>query len=568
MAEERTAAAAPASSAPSMWGTLRAIRRVLRRRGDGVDAGELAFRVYAAIMLVIIVVAPAVRVALLWLQLELPPASVSADAEGERSAALLASALTAVTALLVLAGAQLGPARAGLPQLDLLLTTPIPRWRLLGGPLSRRLALGASAGAVVAGVVVVARAMRAEFDPGLAVALPLAGASLGLLAAAAPLVGQLGRRTRAGAAALLAVLAGARLLGAAEWIAPLDPWSCAARLLIDGGASPLLAFAPAGWAIAAAVCAPLLVSRLRWEELRGQALRWDTVQTLVVGGDPSAGLARLGSPVRWGRRLRFAPRAGLTASIVARDLLGIVRAPGRSLLGLGGVLAAGSMWGAALGSGGAVDGLAAGSPGGASLLPLGSAALWGAAAVLLAYLSSSAWCRGLAAAAQGSGSPSLLPASPLALVARHLLAPVGFAVLAMVAGVVGGEAAGSLLGVDISAGAAVGSDGSGLVRAVLSAALVGCTAVAMRAAAALKGAIPMRLLAPVPTPVGDASGINVLLWMLDGPIASGFVGAGLALLWASAQAGWIAPFAAVLASGAVLGVVLLWARVRLGRAGG
>lgn len=138
----------------------------------------------------------------------------------------------------------------------------------------------------------------------------------------------------------------------------------------------------------------------------------------------------------------------------------------------------------------------------------------------------------------------------------------------MVAGVVGGEAAGSLLGVGIGAGAAVGSDGGGLVRAVLSAALVGCTAVALRAAAALKGAIPMRLLAPVPTPVGDASGINVLLWMLDGPIASGFVGAGLALLWASVQAGWIAPFAAVLASGAVLGVVLLWARVRLGRAGG
>ncbi|EYT56393.1 hypothetical protein H490_0102055 [Leucobacter sp. UCD-THU] len=561
MGEARTGAAVSVTtSAPgSTRATLRAIRGVLRRRADRVDAGEMAFRVYAAIMLVIIVVAPVVRVALLWLQHELPQSA----AAGDGTVGLVAAALTAVTALLVLAGAQFGPARADLPQVDLLLTAPVPRWRLLGGPLARGLVLGAFAGAVAAGIVVAARAMRAEFDPGLAVALPLAGAAVGLLAAVAPLLGQLGRRTRAGAAAVLAALVCAQLLGAAAWSAPIDPWSCAARLLVDGAASPLLALAPMGCAIAAAACAPLLASRLRWEDLRAQALRWDTVQTLVVAGDPSAGLARLGSPVRWGRRLRLQPRGGFTASIVQRDLLGIARTPGRSLVGLGGVLGAGSMWAAALGSGGAVDRFAAVSPTGDGLLPFGSAALWGAAALLLAYLSSSAWCRGLAAAAQATGSPSLLPASPAGLMARHLFAPVGLAVIAMVAGAIGGEAIRSLLGSGAGGGA-----GDGTAWAVLSAALVGCAAVALRAVAALKGTIPMRLLAPVPTPVGDASGINVLLWTLDGPIASVFVGAGLALVWALAQGGGIPPITALVVSGVGLAAVLLWARVRLGRPGG
>lgn len=272
---------------------------------------------------------------------------------------------------------------------------PLSRRRLLGGSIARWLCSGAVIGAAAAGLVVVARGLRGDLDAGPAVAIPLAGAAVGILAAAAPLVGQLGRRVRATAATLLAALALAQWALAREGSAILpDPWSLTARLLSGGTASALLAILPVVVAGVAAVCAPFAAARLRWEALREQALRWDTVQTLVFASDPTLGLARLGAPVRWGRRLRLRPGRSLTASIVARDLLGIVHTPGRSLLGLAGALAAGALWGAAVG---AVDPLLLGSApaDGRFLLPVVAAALLGAAALLVAYLSSAAWCRWL-----------------------------------------------------------------------------------------------------------------------------------------------------------------------------
>lgn len=547
------------------------VRRVLRVRGQRVTASDLAYRVYMGALLALIVVAPVVRAGVLWLQGELQQLEAGAGATAGGGAltgsgaltslGVLAPTLTAATALLVLAGSRMGPARASLPQLDLVFVAPISRARLLCPTIARWLGLGACLGAIVAGIGIAARALHEAPGWGDSLWLLAACASAGMLMAAAPLAGQLGRRPRAMTAALLFALAAAQAWLAAHGAggALLDPWSHAASLLFGGDPQPVAGFGAMLAAAAAALCAPAIAARLPWEQLRTAALQLDTVQTLVLSGDPGAGLARLGAPVRLGRRLRLrvggTRPGGLTAMILARDLLGLARTPGRSLLGLLGVCTAGALWSAAVGS------LAAGVPetGERFLLPYVASALLGAASLLLAYLSAAPWCRGLATAAQGSGSPSLLPSSPAKLIVRHTIAPAALAVAAL-----GG---GALVYSAVLAGAP-GAAGAGLPALVVSAVLAAAVAIGLRASTALKGPIPLRLLAPVPTPAGDASGINVLLWTLDGQFFALFIGAGLAVVWALTVAGVVGFAPALVVSALVLAGVVISAAVRLGRPAG
>ncbi|UOQ61150.1 hypothetical protein MUN76_04040 [Leucobacter rhizosphaerae] len=525
---------------------LRAVRAVLRGRRDRADASEVSYRIYLAVMLVIIVGAPLVRGLVLWMLEALPvPGTTPSEA--------LAAVLTGLTALCVLAGAQGGPARTGLPQLDLLHTSAIPRRRLLAAPVARALALGAGLGMFVAGIVVATRLLRADLDPALAVALLLGGAGLGVLAAFGMLLGQVGRGVRWGVAGALAGLAALQLAG---WVGdadggglagPVDPWSWVAGLVFaaadPGRSAPVLLLAGllAVVAMILAMLAPRMAARLRWEALREQAARWDAIGISAMSGDPKAALARLGAPVRVGRRLRVRPTAHLTLTLLSRDLLGVIRTPARSLLALIGVTAAAAIWGIAVGGG---AGAAAGTD--PDLLVVGTL---GAVAVLLAYAALQPWCRGLATAADGAGSPGLLPATPQGLLLRHLQLPLLLGLLAAALGggalVVSGWGAAPTAVAPVSAGALVG------------------TALALRVLSSLKGTIPMRLLAPVPTPVGDASGINVLLWTLDGSIAAALLGALLAVVWALGIAAGGVPVAALITSAAVLAGVLLWARVRL-----
>lgn len=549
---------------------LRAVRAVLRRRGDRLGLSEVSYRIYLAVMLVIIVGAPAVRATVLWLQSALPTGTPDAlTAPGS----LVAPVLTALTGLLVLAGAHGGPAHAALPQLDLLHTTPIPRARLLLTPVRRGLAAGAGVGALLAALVAAARWLRGELVAELGVSLIVAGAGVGLLGAGAVLVGQIGRRTRGAAAAALALLA----LG--QWrfgILP-DPWSALAWLLASPGgvggdsgaagggtagggtalmpelvlsltASPFgIAAVPLLAGLLLVALTPLLVTRMRWEALRAQAAGTDAVRVLAVSGDPSAALARLGSPVRTGRRWRLRPIPNLTASIVRRDLLGVARTPARSFAALVGICGAGMLW---------VRGLGSADP-----VP---AALLGAASLLLAYLAVVPWCRGLAAAAAGSGSAPLLPASPAGLAARHLIVPGVLSIAALLGGVAWGSV--------VWGNAAGGSGARGGVDELLamltggwipvSGAFAAATALVLRLLAAFKGALPMKLLAPVPTPVGDMAGINVLLWSLDGPISAVTAGALLGVLWSLGIGGGV-PVAALTVSVLTLIGFAVWARVRM-----
>lgn len=342
----------------------------------------MAYRVYMGAMLSLIIVAPLVRSAVLWIQSE--TLRVSESGAGGAAASmgslvsgplggfvealeplttvkLLALMFTLCSALLVLAGTWVGPARASLPQLDLLFISPISRARLLRPTIWRWLGIGALCGLGVVAIANAAHALRAGAAGdgsgetagfagvawGNTLCGLLSGMSLGVFMAALPLLGQLGRRSRWIAAALLIGFATWQVLGAP---AALNPWMNLAEMILGGPASPGAVVLTAVLAAGAIVAAPMLAARLDRERLRAAAFRLDAAQTLVLSGDPVAGLASLGSPVRWGRRLRLRPGRRLAGMIIMRDLLGIVRAPGRSLAAGFWVLVAGMLWATALGS--------------------------------------------------------------------------------------------------------------------------------------------------------------------------------------------------------------------------
>ncbi|SJN12778.1 putative integral membrane protein [Leucobacter sp. 7(1)] len=526
---------------------LRAVRAIRRARGEQLSAGDVSYRIYLAVMLGITVVAPFVRTLVLGLAPALPEVATA-------HASTLAAALTLLTAGAVLLGGHFGPARAGLPQLDLLFTTPIPRVRLLTGVILRWFGTGMLLGALAGGIVAVALLLSGTLGWGTGLALVAAGTCLGAILVAAQLLGQRGPGTRACIAGGLVLLAGAQLVAggggeadagtpnsavltgggpdALGGSAPLaDPWSAVARVLVAaarevqsgalgaeagaalGGVTPGDLLLLAIVALALLVAAFPLASGFPRELLRAQAATWDSASTLALSGDPSAAVARFGVPVRWGRRLRLVHPgrpAGAhrpVALLLRRDLLGILRAPGRSLVALLGVATAGALWAAAVGV-----------PRG-----VGGAALLGALALVCALWALGPWCRGIAAAAGGSGSPPLFPFSPAGLILRHAVVALG---LAMLVTVLAGLAF-------VVVGTASGAPDVSLVLA--TAPLFAVAAVVLRVAGALKGTIPLRLLAPVPTAAGDLSAVNVFLWSIDGPVVAVLAGAALGAMWAAAS---------------------------------
>lgn len=492
---------------------LRAVRAVLRGRAGQPSSSDRAYALYLAVMLTIIVVAPFVRAVVLQLAGSPPLEPASVD--------LLLAAVPALLAGAALAGAHTGPAHARLPEVDLVLSSGLPRPLVLRRAMARVALVSVLLLLAVVGVSLGGDATRGalRLPSGLA---PLAGAAgTGLLMAAAMLLGQLGRGTR-WTVAVLGAAAGALLGSRALGSLPVG-WAASAA----GLSWWLLALGLASAAVAYAASA-----RVPREVLRDQSLRWSAVSALALTGDLRMATERLGAPVRIGRawhgtaRRWLARTPGPTALVLRRDALGIARTPGRSLAALAGVLAAGAV-------------LASGVV--PAALPL-QAAMAGAVVLLLSYASIGPWCRGLQAASGTLGGLPLMPQPPSALVLRHALLPGVLAVLSASSGCA-------------AVSALRGADAGQVLLAGIGGAIAGALALGLRLVGALKGPLPNRLLAPVPTPLGDMSGANVLLWSLDGVCWAALIGAALAaILVVSAPAAGIgaAVAAALLALGAAV----------------
>ena len=508
MPSHPSAAAVAADRAPtSDRAALRTVRAVLRERSGQPSSSDLAYGLYLAIMLTIIVVAPFVRAVVLLLAGSPSPSPAAVEP--------LFAALPLLLAAAALAGAHTGPAHARLPEVDLILSSTLPRPLVLRRAMLRVALAAVLITTSVTGVLLGGAAARGDLALPMGL-LPLAGAAgVGLLASVAMLLGQLGRACRwavaVGSAALAGVW-GTRAFG----LLPVE-WSASAAQLN---------WWVLGFGLVAAAVAAALSALVPWDVLREQSLRWSAVSALALTGDLHMATERLGAPVRVGRGWHSAVQAwsarapGPTALILRRDLLGIMRTPGRSLGALFGAVASGALL--------AVGVLRADTP-------LWAAAA-GATALLLAYASIGPWCRGLRAAAGTFGGLPIVPLAPSGLVLRHALLPLGCAGVTVSLSCLGTMA---LLRVDIASLGTAAVCGAGAGAVVLGLRLVG----------ALKGPLPNRLLAPVPTPAGDMSGVNVLLWSLDGVFWAVLLGSALGAALA------VAP--PVAAAGAVLALVLL-----------
>ncbi|MCA0378439.1 MAG: hypothetical protein LCH36_03220 [Actinobacteria bacterium] len=435
---------------------LQRVRGVLRSR-ERPTSGDVAYRTYFAVMLAVVVAAPAVRMLLLWLVEVLPAVNA---AQPLVAVSLTGPVPTLFVALIVL-GWYAMPVRISLPELDLLFTTGLPRWRLVIGRVVRQSAALMLAGVSIGAVLLGAWAMRGEVL-GTAVAPVLAvGAALGLLASLCLLLGQSLHGTR-------------------------------------------------------------------WQTMRAQAQQLDVVSALVMTGDFRSAAGRIGAPVSLGRRWRWAAAWGKNTPgwwlIASRDLLGIVRTPMRSLAALAGVLLGGVLLPAA------------------PTVPAFSGL--SALALPVVYAAIGPWCRGLRVAGESVGAIPLLPFASTGHLLRHLIVPTALACIA--SGVAAGIAAGLLE-------CAIAPVFAALVAGVT----VALFAITLRLLGSLKGPLPQRLLAPVPTPAGDLSSINVLLWNLDGPALAAGIGIALVLLATGA------PTALPVVAAVLLALLLGWCALRL-----
>lgn len=258
------------------------------------------------------------------------------------------------------------------------------------------------------------------------------------------------------------------------------------------------AWPPARWLAVVVLVAPLTVPRLldavRGPELLAQSVRWHSAATTARYGDLQSALGDLRALPRRGRRWRALVPGPVVVRFAAADLVGTWRMTGRFVTGA-----------LALTVGAAILAIVPALP---------FAPLLGAAGALLAYLAIGVFCDGLRHAAALGARPGLFGHGTWRLFALHAVAPavvtLGAAGLASVAVAMAGRPP-DLLPL-----------ATGLVPVLV-----------VRAWGAAKGQIPVDLLAPVPTPMGDLSGLVVASWLADAPLVAALVGGGTVWLLAT-----------------------------------
>jgi hypothetical protein len=198
----------------------------------------------------------------------------------------------------------------------------------------------------------------------------------------------------------------------------------------------------------------------------------------------------------------------LLAMFARRDLAGSLRTPARFALACAGCLGFGLLIAVAVGASGVAVWIAA------------------CAAAIVGFLALGVWSDGFRHAAEVAAAPPLYGVSTLRLIGLHAVLPAVGGVLFSVLGVVVGA---------IVLGLAVWSLAlwSAIAASVLSVLLL----VLVRVYDSAKGPLPQELMAPIPTPAGDASALVVAVWQADaviiacvvvGVVAASVVGSGMA----------------------------------------
>ncbi|MBM9463946.1 hypothetical protein JL108_10855 [Aeromicrobium sp. YIM 150415] len=458
---------------------MRAPDHLLRELRARPRAADRATDIYTMILFVLVFVLPLAR----WGTQQVAPATQWSPPWWTAAIAAMLVAIGAAAA-----GRTRGPVAVSAPYVEWVVAGPAPLARRLRPTWWRSLLVTMAAVLFVTVVAVVSRSTWP--DPVGAVTVSAVALGSGVLLSVVWLSGQ-ARRWR-NAAVLVLLSAGTGLA-----------WTSAWRSL-DGD--------PAWWsllvmpvALGTAVVVPRALSAIRPSRLRTQAIRWSRIEVFATTADLASAAAVLRAPTRLGRHWRPAFAA---PPFVRRDLIGLVRAPGRTATGLGAAAASGS------------------------LIPIAQNAvtpLIALISVAAAYVGVCFLSDGLRFHAFDRERPSAFGVGPGAAALQHLVVPTALLTLVM--------------------GSAAVLGGSPHVAIALALLVVAC-----RALSVFKGHMPLELLTPVMTPVGEMSSAGRLIWLADAVLVALLVGGATV----SQASGWDAVAILVVAAG----LVAVWARSR------
>jgi hypothetical protein len=475
---------------------LRAVRAIRCARAEGSSRGDVVYAVYAGVMVAAIIGVPIVRAIVLYLA-EPAASAVLVDVGPTVSGTVFALACAAFVAL----GGVRGPALLSSFLVFAVAGGGHPRRRTLLRPVVRSVLALAVAGAPIALLPALVVAGVGDAPVGGALAFAAAGALVGVVCSGCWLLGQrVSSAVRAWV--VVGVLATWSVWVAVPGAAGVLPWGWFASLFPAGIASGAGAAAWVGPALgglgvlaaAALAMIPVLLDGLRGPALLAQAQRWQTAGTLAFTGDLAMAMGEFRAVPRRGRRLVAIGGGGLALMFARRDLVGSLRTPARFALACAGCLGFGLLITVAVGASGPGVWIAA------------------CAAAIVGFLALGVWSDGFRHVAEVAAAPPLYGVSTLRLLGLHAALPVVGGVVFSAAGVgVGSVLWGEVLG--------AGDVWPALAAAVLSVLLL----VLVRVYDSAKGPLPLTLMAPVPTPAGDASALVVAVWQADAVILSGVV---------------------------------------------
>lgn len=458
----------------SVTDRLKNTRGIYRGRGEARTGKDIGFAVYIVAMGALLLVFPVLS----WTVLLLVEPSVfsmlTAPSAGHMAGVVCGLVLVAAAA----AGQVGGPVALSPFFVTLLAGTDISRGRALRRPFFATtviVALGALAiGLLFSGVLVFTGA--SSFLAGLV--FVLACVAFSVLVSVVWLASQCMTSWTWVLPTLL--LAATVLTAVVDPLMVYMPWGWVGGLWPTQTDLPPWPLIPLGiTTVIGGVCVPRILNALQGERLREQGQQWRSASTAAQAGDFATAFAGFRAKPSLGRRWTAVPRSPLFVRFFLRDLIGAMRTPARCLAGVGVLIFA--YW---------VIALAFVSGPWPGWLPAGIGAALG-------YLALGVLCDGFRHAAEAAGSPPLYGYTTAKLYLLHSLFPLA---LSLVGAVIG-------IGLATHGGVPVGSAGAVVAVAVLL--------VLVRAYDSAKGPLPMSLLTPAPSPVGDTSGLAVLSWQAD-----------------------------------------------------
>lgn len=452
--------------------------------------GDRAFTIYATMLGVLVVALPVSRA--IWLSVT--SAAAISSLASPAAPVVAALAIDALWAAALAVGKSHGPAQLPAFLVYVLAGSDLARSTAFRRPIIRALSIVIASCGLVAATTSAALLSAGQCTLLGAVAFTGCGLLVGLISVVLWLTGQAWPRAATLAALILIGLALVAAFAASSTLTAY-PWGWAAISYPTssslGGIALLL---PLSIGLMALI--PTILNQMRIEDLLSQAARWETAVTHAVNLDLSSASAVYQAKPQVGRRWRAVRRLRAASTrFFVRGLIGAARTPGRLAAGAIFIAGAGVMIALAM---------APGTPSG----------LFGAAAGLLLFAGTGPLTDGVRHAAQVSSDFPIYGLSDTALLLAHTAMPVALT---------------AAIGVTAAAIAAVAC-GYPALAPLLETLLLAVIALGARVGAALKGPLPLFLLTPVSSPLGDPMPLARLAWALDGVLLTILAGVSVAFL--------------------------------------